>query len=218
MQILYKFFGMILEVIFNVVQNYGLSIVVFSIVTKFLMLPLLIKQTKSTKVMNELNPKLKAIQEKYKNDKVKQGEALQALYKEHNYNPASGCLPLLIQLPIILALFRVIQEPQVYVFTAEQFALIGKSFLWIPDLSLPDPIYALPIISALTTYIQTKMMTSKQATKDPTMSTMNNIMPIMIGWISLKFPSGVVLYWVIGNLFSIVQQYIMLNKGNTKEV
>ena len=208
--------GDLLRIIYNFIGDYGYSIIVFSIIAKTILLPLNIKQTQSMKKMNVLNPKMKELQEKYKNDKTKLNEKLLELYKEHNYNPASGCLPLLIQLPIIFALFSVIQNPTTYVFTAEQFANISRSFLWLPDLSTADPIYILPVLSAITTFIQTKMVTPPAPTsgaKDPsasTMSTMNNVMPIMIGVMSLKFPSGVVLYWVISNLFTIAQQYFMM--------
>jgi YidC/Oxa1 family membrane protein insertase len=201
--------GDLLQLIYNFIGDYGWSIIVFSIIAKTLLLPLNIKQTQSMKKMNELNPKMKEIQEKYKNDKEKMNAKLLELYKEHNYNPASGCLPILIQLPIIFALFSVIQNPTTYVFTSEQFANIAKSFLWLPDLSKADPIYILPVLSALTTYLQTKMI-SPANTKDPTTKTMNNVMPIMIGVMSLQFPSGVVLYWVVSNIYTIIQQYFMI--------
>ena len=158
--------------------------------------------------MNEINPKIKAIQVKYKNDKEKMNEKIMELYKEEKYNPASGCLPLLIQMPIIIALFRVLQSPTKFVFTPEQFDAIAKNFLWLTDLGLPDKMYILPILSALTTYFQMNMVAAKGNT-DPNMKTMNMIMPIMLGWITLKFPAGLAMYWVVGNIFTIAQQYLM---------
>ena len=201
-------FGALLKLIFDFTGSYGYAIILFTILTKILLLPINIKQTQSTKKMNEINPKMKEIQTKYKGEPEKMNEKLKELYKEHNYNPASGCLPALIQLPIIIALFRVLQNPIGFVFTPEEFAAMAKGFWWLADLGKPDQIYILPILSALTTYLQTAMISSK-GNADPTMKSMNTIMPLMIGWFTLKFPSGVALYWVVGNIFTILQQYFM---------
>ncbi len=208
MEIIAKPLGALLKLIYDMVGNYGLAIILFTIITKILLLPINIKQTQSTKKMNDINPKMKAIQTKYKNDKEKMNEKLMELYKEEKYNPASGCLPMIIQLPIIIALFRVLQGPTKFVFTPEQFDAIAKSFLWLPDLGLPDKFYILPVLSALTTYVQMNMVAGKTST-DANMKTMNMIMPLMLGWITLKFPSGLAMYWVVGNLFTIAQQYLM---------
>jgi len=201
-------FGALLKLIFDFTGSYGYAIILFTILTKILLLPINIKQTQSTKKMNEINPKMKEIQTKYKGDPEKMNEKLKELYKEHNYNPAAGCLPALIQLPIIIALFRVLQNPVGFVFTPEEFAAMAKGFWWLADLGKPDQIYILPVLSALTTYLQTAMISSK-GNADPTMKSMNTIMPLMIGWFTLKFPSGVALYWVVGNIFTILQQYFM---------
>ncbi len=211
LEIIAKPLGALLKLIYDMVGNYGLAIILFTIITKILLLPINIKQTQSTNKMNEINPKMKAIQTKYKNDKEKMNEKLMELYKEEKYNPAGGCLPLFIQLPIIIALFRVLQGPTKFVFTPEQFDAISKSFLWLPDLGLPDKLYILPVLSALTTYFQMNMVAGKTAT-DPNMKTMNMIMPLMLGWITIKFPSGLAMYWVVGNLFTIAQQYLMTKK------
>ncbi len=208
LDVIAKPLGSLLKLIYDMVGNYGVAIILFTIITKVLLLPINIKQTQSTKKMNEINPKMKAIQAKYKNDKEKMNEKLMELYKEEKYNPASGCLPLFIQLPIIIALFRVLQGPTKYVFTLEQFDAISKSFLWLSDLGLPDKFYILPVLSALTTYVQMNMVAVK-GNSDPNMKTMNMIMPLMLGWITIKFPSGLAMYWVVGNLFTIAQQYLM---------
>ena len=205
--------------------------------TKILLLPINIKQTESTKRMNELNPKMKEIQEKYKNDKEKMNLKLMELYKEHNYNPASGCLPALIQMPILFALFYVIREPIKYVFLDPKiFEGIAKNFWWLTDLGKPEmsatlvrvagfgvPILA--ILSAATTYYQMKMVNpQKDKTQkgkvdqtQQTQSMMTNIMPIMFGWITLSVPSGLALYWVVGNIFTIIQQYFMMKPQIAKK-
>jgi len=211
--------GKLLFYIYDIVNSYGLSIVVFTILVKLILLPLTIKQTKSMKQMQELNPKIKALQKKYGHDKQKLNEKTMELYRQHNVNPfASGCLPLLLQLPVLFALFQVLRLPEVYVFTPETYETVGKSFLWIKDLSasssFSDPIsYILPILAAVTTYYQSKMVTPKNA--EGSQSTMNVVMPLMIGYFSFSFPAGVTLYWVLSNLFQIVQQFFGLSRGGT---
>ncbi|HOO11413.1 MAG TPA: YidC/Oxa1 family membrane protein insertase [Bacillota bacterium] len=211
--------GKLLFYIYDIVNSYGLSIVVFTILVKLILLPLTIKQTKSMKQMQDLNPKIKALQKKYGHDKQKLNEKTIELYRQHNVNPfASGCLPILIQLPVLFALFQVLRLPEVYVFTPETYEKVGKSFLWIKDLSasssFSDPIsYILPILAAVTTYYQSKMVTPKNA--EGSQSTMNVVMPLMIGYFSFSFPAGVTLYWVLSNLFQIVQQFFGLSRGGT---
>lgn len=215
LDIISKPFGALLRIIFDFTGSYGYAILLFTLLTKILLLPINIKQTQSTKKMNEISPKMKEIQTKYKNNPEKMNEKLMELYKEYNYNPASGCLPLLIQLPIIIALFGVLQNPTKFVFTPEEFAAISKSFWWLADLGKPDQFYILPVLSAVTTYLQTAMLSAK-GNVDSSMKTMNTIMPLMIGYFTLKFPSGIALYWVFGNILTIIQQYFMtkLNVGH----
>jgi YidC/Oxa1 family membrane protein insertase len=229
--------GMLLRLIFDIVKDYGYSIIIFTILTKILLLPINIKQVESTKKMNEMNPLMKEIQEKYKNDKTKMNEKLMELYKEHKYNPASGCLPALIQMPILFALFYVIQDPVKYVFKDPNvFEALNKNFWWLTDLGKPEmkatlitvagfglPILA--ILSAATTYYQMKMINPKKAKTEKgkadstqqTQQMMTNIMPIMFGWITLSVPAGLALYWVVGNLFTIVQQYFMIRPSADKK-
>lgn len=229
--------GMLLKFIFDIVGDYGYSIIIFTILTKLILLPINIKQTESTKRMNEINPKMKEIQEKYKNDKEKMNQKLMELYKEHNYNPASGCLPALIQMPILFSLFYVIREPVKYVFLdADIYAGIAKNFWWITDLGKTEMsstlfriagfgIPVLAVLSAATTYYQMKMISPNRNKKDngkqdqtqKTQDMMTNIMPIMFGWITLSVPSGLALYWVAGNVFTIVQQYFMIKTPKEKK-
>lgn len=243
--------GWLMKVIYNIVapldtkylSAYAISIILATIVVKLLLLPLTLKQTKSMKVMQDMAPKVKELQEKYGKDPQTLQRKQMELYKEANYNPLSGCLPLLIQLPLIMAFFYVIQQPVKYVFGGDQaaFDIINKSFLWINDLgytaghvfeggvvngfnmgfSLPFIGSALPIlagISAYTTYLTSKMTTSTQmATMNEqqrsTQNMMTTMMPIMIFVMSIGFPSGLVLYWVVGNLFQLVQQWLVLNSS-----
>ncbi len=221
MEFIYEMMGKLLYSVYLVIQNYGLAIIVFTIIIKVALLPLTLKQTNSMKKMNELQPQLKEIQEKYKNNKEKLNEKMMQLYKDNNYNPAGGCLPLLLQFPILIGLFRVLQNPQLYVFPESVYEGVVQNFLWLPNLGNPDPYYILPVLAAATTYLSTKMISANSAGGGAaqTQKTMNMIMPLMIGWISINFPSGLALYWVMSNLFQMGQQYVALRKvpGN-KEV
>ncbi len=177
--------------------NYGIAIILITLAIKFVLYPLTVKQVKGMKAMQDLQPKMKELQEKYKGNSEKLNKEMALLYKESGVNPLSGCLPLIVQMPILMGIFFAIRD--------YHYAQM-PSFLWIADLSGPDPIYILPILSAITTYIQQKQTTTdtnKQA------QMMMNLMPLFIGYISLTFPAGLVLYWVVSNLFQIGQQWWM---------
>ncbi len=210
--------GSLLSFIYGLVNNYAISIILFTIIVKLILLPLTVNQLKSTKKMQELQPKMKEIQEKYKNDKEKMNIKTMELYKEHKINPLSGCLPLLIQLPIIFGLFRALREPATYVFPNNPELLekaMNASFLWLPNLMDPDPII-LPIIAAATTYISMNSA-NKGTQQNQSLKTMNLVFPIMILWWGRSFPAGLTLYWVISNLFQMAQQYFLTRGDNLKE-
>ena len=218
-----KLFGGLLKLVFDLVSKigtepehfsfYAMAIIITTIIFKFILLPISLHQSKSTKKMNELQPKLKEIQNKYKNDPQTQQAKMMELYKENNYNPMSGCLILLIQFPIIIAFFAALRDPVTYVFKSEAvYNAINKNFLWIPNLEKSDPYFwGLPLLAAVTTYFQSMLMAANMPT-DPqaqaSQKTMNIIMPLFIFWAARSFPSGLALYWVIGNIFQIVQQII----------
>ena len=220
MNFIYELFGKLLYGVYVVVKNYGLSIVLFTIIIKIILLPLTLKQTNSMKKMQEIQPKVEELQKKYKHNKEALNQKMMDLYREHNYNPAGGCLPLLIQFPILIGLFRVLQNPQTYVFPAGTYENVVQSFLWLPSLGQPDPFYILPILTVISTYLSTKMISARSGggTQQQTQKTMNLIMPLFIGYISMSFPSGLALYWVVSNLFQMGQQYVALrNVGVNKE-
>lgn len=183
------------------VPSYGLAIVIMTVIVKLLLYPLTKKQIESTKAMMEIQPKMKAIQEKYKNDKERLNMELANLYKNEGVNPLAGCLPLIVQMPIMIGIFYGIRD----------FHYAGpSSFLWMESISVPDPTFILPVLSVVTTFIQ-----SKQTMPD-TGAAQNKIMlyfmPLFIGYISLEFPAGLVIYWVVMNIMQIAQQ-AMMNKA-----
>lgn len=214
--------GGLLKLVYDLVSNlgtepanfsfYAMAIILTTIIFKLMLLPINLHQAKSTKKMGEVQPLLKEIQTKYKNDPQTMQVKMQELYKKHNYNPASGCLILLIQFPIILAFFAVFREPAKYAFKEPGFyEAMNKTFLWISNLEKPDPfLWGLPLLSAVTTYFQS--LTMSAGTTDPqaqaTQKTMNYFLPIMIFMAARGFAAGLALYWVVGNVFSIVQQII----------
>ena len=179
--------------------SYGIAIVVLTIIIKTLLLPLAIKQIRSMKAMQEIQPLLQKVQKKYKNDPQRLREEMSKLYSEHGANPMSGCLPLLIQMPFLVAIYYAIQ--------GFPYDPAHASFLWIENLSAVDSTYALPLLSAISTFVVSKQTMPKDAPGNQ--KTMLIVMPIMIGWMATQFPSGLVIYWIVINLYQIVQQAIM---------
>ena len=215
MNIISNALGHVLRIIFELVQNYGLSIILFTILVKVLLLPLTIKQTKSTKAMQDIQPKIQEIQTKYKDKPEKQQQEIMKIYTEAKINPLAGCLPLLIQMPILIALFSVLREPVTYGVFADQaqFASAAIGFLWIKDLTTPD--YILAILSGATTFLmQTLMMPKDQ--QQGSMKIMTYVMSGMMLFWGFSFPAGLTLYWTVGNVFAIAQHYLIMNPLKAK--
>lgn len=205
------------------------SIVVFTVAIRLLTFPLTLKQLRSTRVTQELQPELEAIRKKYANDKDKQTQATMKLYKEKGVNPMGGCLPMLIQFPVWIGLYQsIIQllsaDPLQFLKLAQNIYLrfpslsqllpLKSTFLWM-DLGKPDPYWVLPILVAATMWVQQKMMSS--ASMDPQQASMNQsmqlMMPIMFGWITLQYAAGLALYFVVSNLVGIITQYAAVGAG-----
>lgn len=182
------------------IPSYGLAIIILTVLIKLVLFPLNQKQMISMKRMQEIQPKIKEIQARYKNkDPQKMQQKIMELYREHNVNPMAGCLPILVQMPILIALYRSLLKIQ---FINTEHA----GFFWITTLSDKDPFYILPILAGLTTFMQTRLTSS---TTDQTQRMMLYMMPIVIGWISLTLPSGLVLYWVTFNILGFAQQFFV---------
>lgn len=222
---LYTALGHLLGFIYSFTNNYVLSIILFTVFVKLLLFPLNAAQIKSSREMQAVQPKLKEIQEKYKNDKEMLNTKTLELYQEHKVNPLAGCLPILIQMPIIFALFGTLKAPAKYVIVhgapiANE--AISKGFLWVKDLAAPDTLGLLipnlppfvagfpglmPIIAAVLTYFQMTSMYKGQEVNEQ-MKMMNNIFPVMILFMSQGLSAGLMVYWVVSTLFSIVQQMV----------
>ena len=180
--------------------SYALAIIILTIILKLILYPLSVKQMKSVKSMQLIQPKMQELQKKYKNDKEKLNMAVMDLYKKYNVNPMAGCLPVLIQIPILFALFRALSQ---FIFEPLEHA----TFFWIANLSNPDPYYILPVLVGLATFLQSKLTTPSGAGGQQAM--MLYFMPLFIGWVSMKFPAGLCLYWVVFNALGVIQQAII---------
>lgn len=178
--------------------SYGWSIILLTVLVKIALYPLTVKQVESMKAMQELAPKMKKIQEKYRDKPQVMQQKVGELYQNAGVNPLAGCLPMLIQMPILMGMYYAL-----YNFHFEEGM---DKFFWLPSLSVPDPLYILPILSALTTFWQQKQTSTEINAQ---MKAMMVVMPLFIGWISLSFPSGLVLYWVTMNVTQIAQQWWM---------
>lgn len=193
----------------NLSWNYFLSIFIFTLIIKSVLLPLTIKQTRTTVKTAELQPKLKELQAKYKNDpKILQQKQME-MYKENGANPIMGCLPLLVQFPVFMAMYAVIYH-------FKGFEHVG--FLWVHSLASPDKTFILPILSGLSTYVSMLIMQPKG--NDPSVKTqkqMSIFMSAFSVYIGFKFKSGLVLYWVIGNVIQLLQQYFIIGKIRKQE-
>lgn len=190
-----------LNFLHSFIPNWGWAIVALTIIVKLAFFPLTAASYKSMAKMRRLAPKIKILQEQYADDKMKLNQETMALYRAEKVNPAGGCLPMLVQMPVFIALFYVLQAA---------VEMRGAPWVgWIQDLSLPDPYYILPIIMCLTMVLQT-WLNPKPA--DPMQEKMMWIMPFMFAFTFFFFPSGLVLYWVVSNIFSIAQQWVVTKK------
>ena len=187
----------VLNFLYSIVGNYGIAIIILTFFIRILFYPLSFKSYKSMKEMSKLQPKLKELQLKYKGKPDLLNKATMELYKKHKVNPFGGCLPVVIQIPVFLALYNVLLNA---------IELRGAPFaFWITDLSTKDPYYILPIIMGLTMFIQQKLTPS---TMDPKQQKIMMFMPLIFTVMFLSFPSGLVIYWTTNNILTILQQFI----------
>ncbi|MFP5527568.1 membrane protein insertase YidC [Peptococcus simiae] len=189
--------------------SYALAIILLGIVVRILLFPLSLKQMKSMLGMSEIQPELKEIQAKYASNREKMNEEMQRLYVEYEVNPMAGCLPILIQMPILYALFRALRTFQ---FTE------NDSFFWIEHLNDKDPYFILPVVLAVVMFLQQRLSMPKGSpmADNPSMKAMLYVMPVMMGVFALQFPAGLCVYWVTTSALMIFQQIIM-NKQRKKE-
>ncbi|ACD51968.1 membrane protein insertase YidC [Clostridium botulinum] len=182
--------------------SYVLAILIFTLMIRLLILPLNIKAAKSTQKMQAVQPQMKKLQEKYKGNPEKLNEEMRKFYKENDVSLTGGCLPSLLPLPILMALY--------YVFFRIE-GMNGASFLWIKDLGARDTTMILPVLAAISTYLPSYLMTKATPMDDSPMNmgTMSLVMALMMGFMSINFKSILVLYWIIGNVIQTIQTYFL---------
>ena len=183
--------------------SYGLAIILFTVVIKALLFPLTAKQMKSMQAMKLLGPQMKVLQAKYKNDKQEQQKAIAELYKTTGINPLAGCLPMIVQMPILSGMFYALQSFKY---------LSHPGFLWIRNLSAVDHFYILPVLAVLTTYFSSRQSSLGGANSNPGGKAMLFVMPLFIGFMTLRFPAGLGLYWIVSNVMQIIQMRLLQPK------
>lgn len=192
-------------------QNYGLGIIIVTIIVRLVLLPLNVKQLKSSRAMQDVQPELKELQKKYSSKDANTQQTLQketmALFQKHGVNPLAGCLPIFVQMPVLIAIYHAIMRNR---------EIQEHSFLWF-ELGDPDPYFILPIVAGLATFLQQKlMMAGSPAGQNPQMMVMMYVMPVMIAVFAIFFPAALALYWVVGNIF-MVAQTVFIRKPMMKD-
>ena len=196
-----KFAFASLKFFYRLTGNYGVAIIIITIILQVVMYPLSIKSFQASKAMKTLQPKIKELQDSYKNDPKRLNVETMNLYKTQKINPLGGCLPMLAQLPIFWALFTTLRNI---------YELRGAHFVWwIKDLSAADPYRILPILMGITMFLQQKL---SGMSADPSQKSLTYIMPIVFTFLFMNFPAGLVLYWLVNSILTLTSQSIMLNK------
>lgn len=185
----------------NLFNNYGVAIILLTVIIKFVTLPLNSISMKSMKKMQKIQPEVLKIREKFKGDPQKMNAAVMEIYRKNKVNPVSGCLPMLIQIPIFIALYKMLLV---------SIELKSSPFIWwLTDLSEKDPYYITPILMGISMFIQQKMTPS---TADPAQQKIFMLMPIIFTFLFINFPSGLVIYWLVNNILTIAHQYYLNKK------
>ncbi|HET9334542.1 MAG TPA: membrane protein insertase YidC [Gemmatimonadota bacterium] len=177
------------------IPDYGLVLIVFGVVVRLVMWPLTTKSFRSIQAMQKIQPEIQRLRERFKDDPQRMQQETMKLYRDKKVNPLGGCLPNLLPMPILFALFFVFQG------TIE---FRGQPFLWLPDLSQPDPWYILPLLMGLTMFVSSKMTQT-----DPKMAAMTYVMPVVLTFVFLNLAAGLVLYYTVSNVLTFVQQWVL---------
>ena len=206
MGIIAKPLGWLMTWLYGIIGNYALVIIILTAVVKIILYPIYKNQILTTANMADMQPKIQEIQRKYANDKETMNQKLAEFYQEENYNPAKGCMPMIIQMVVIMALFAVLRNPMTYISNEEMYFAIHESFLWIKDLSQPD-LWILPLLAGIFTFLSQWL----NKLTNPTMQGSSNMMmtmmmyffPIMIVWLARTYPSGLALYWFVSQFIQV---------------
>ena len=205
LSIIAKPLAMFLQLLYSVIGNYGFSLIILTTVIKLAMYPSYRAQTMSSMSMQAIQPKIKEIQNRYGNDKEMMNQKMQELYQKEGVNPAAGCLPMIVQMIVIMGLFTLLRNPVQYMNSETMVFAIHESFFWIKDLAQPDP-WILPILAGLATFASfyfTPQPPSQGGMNDIMQKMMKYIFPIMIMWLAKSYPAGLALYWFMSQFLQI---------------
>ena len=222
MGIIAKPIGLLLKWIYSLVGSYGIALIILTVIVKLVLYPLYAKQIKTTASMTDISEKTQEIQKKYANDQQRMNEEIQKMYKQTGFNPASGCLPMLIQFPIIMGLFALLRNPIKYMPAGSTMIFANhESFLWIKDLAQPD-MWILPIIAGVATYFSFSQNSAMTAQAGPTAgqtkamnAMMKYIFPLSILWLARSYPAGLAIYWAGSQVMQIFFNF-RINKMRAK--
>jgi len=218
--------GYLLTFLYNLVGNYGIAVLIITIIVKACLYPVYAKQMKSSMKMSKLQPKIQELQQKYGNDRETYSEKVQELYKSEGASMYGGCLPMIIQMFVIMGLFALFRNPMTYMTNENMLYAIHENFLWIPDLAQPDK-WILPIAAGAATFISYSMSSSQQmqsqlagggnAKQGNMMSKMMKyFFPIMILWFARTYPAGLAIYWFGSQVIQIFYN-LRFNKWRKKQ-
>lgn len=192
------------------VNNYGVAIIILTIIIKIVFWPLSHKSYKSMESMKKIQPMMQQVRDKYKDDREKMNQEMMQLYKTYKVNPAGGCLPMLLQIPVFIGLYQALLNA-IELRHASFIATVPFTDMpWLVDLSAQDPYYVTPIVMGATMFLQQKMTPSPG---DPMQAKIMLLMPVVFTFLFLSFPAGLVVYWLVNNVLSIAQQWFMLRKS-----
>lgn len=207
MGILAKPLGFLLSWLYEIIGSYGIALIIVTVIVKLCLYPVYAKSIKSTMKMTEVQPKIQEIQQKYAKDRELMNEKITELYKEEGVSMYGGCLPMVVQMIVIMGLFALLRNPMAYIDSDSMLFAIHEPFLWIQDLAQPDK-WILPIMAAVATFIATLMSQNATAGANAQQTKMmNSIMkyffPIMILWMARSYPAGLAIYWFGSQLIQI---------------
>lgn len=207
MGILAKPLGFLLSWLYELIGSYGIALIIVTVIVKLCLYPVYAKSIKSTMKMTEVQPKIQEIQQKYAKDRELMNEKMTELYKEEGVSMYGGCLPMVVQMIVIMGLFALLRNPMAYIDSDSMLFAIHEPFLWIQDLAQPDK-WILPIMAAVATFIATLMSQNTTAGANAQQTKMmNSIMkyffPIMILWMARSYPAGLAIYWFGSQLIQI---------------
>ena len=209
MGLLAKPLGWLLTLLYDLVGNYGICLIIVTLIVKLALYPVYKKQIFSTAGMMDIQPKMQELQRKYANDKETLNQKMAELYKEEGFNPMGGCLPMIVQMFVIMGLFGLLRNPMLYIADESMYFAIHERFRWIEDLSQPD-LWILPIAAGVATFFSFWMNQQTNPNANSAVASgniMNVIMkyffPIMIVWLARTYPSGLAIYWFMSQFIQI---------------